>query len=77
MKRIQDLLKQKEVELQQIQHEVEALRIVLRLLGEEDAATPLNVTPMSMTAGTPLAALSRAHRDNGHGIADGAARQFP
>lgn len=78
MKKIQDLLTQKEAELQQVQREVEALRIVTRLLGaDDDATTPVNVTPISMTAGTPLAAVSRAHKDNGQGIADGTARQFP
>jgi hypothetical protein len=78
MNNIQELLKKKEAELQQVQREVEALRIVTRLLGDDDdVATPVNVTPISMTAGTPLAAMSRAHKDNGHGIADGTARQFP
>jgi hypothetical protein len=81
MKKIQELLKQKEAELQLVQREVEALRIVNRLLGpEDDAAAPANVTsisPIPMTAGTPLAAMSRAHKDNGHAIADGTGRQFP
>jgi hypothetical protein len=75
---IQDLLRQKEEELQRVQREIEALKIVARLLRpDEDAITPVNVTPISMTAGTPLAAVSRAHKDNGHGIADGTGRQFP
>jgi hypothetical protein len=75
---IHDLLKKKEAELQRVQREVEALKIVARLLGsDEDAPSSLNVTPISMTAGTPLAAVSRAHKDNGHAIADGTGRQFP
>ncbi len=75
MTSIQELLKQKEAELQQIKREIEALQIVARLLHDGADAT---VAPQSATlAATPLAASPRVNKSNGHDTSDVSSRQFP
>jgi hypothetical protein len=56
MKDIQELLKQKEVRMQQLRAEIEALRLVAPLLGEPMAA--------AAGAGSSVAASSPARPDN-------------
>jgi len=75
---ILELLKQKEEEFQRIQKELEALRIVARMMADMEgkAASP-NVKAISSVAGVPLAALSRAEKENAQGFADAVGRQFP
>ena len=72
---IQELLKQKEAELQQIKREIEALQIVARLLhdGTDATVAPQNV----ILAATPLAASPRVNKSNGHDTSDAGSRQFP
>jgi len=53
MKNIADVLKQKEAELERIQHEIEALRIAERLLSDEgDSARPLASTGTTQKSAT-------------------------
>jgi hypothetical protein len=52
MKNINDVLKQKEAELQQVQREVEALRLAIRLLSDEGEAR-WDVRPAAPIATTP------------------------
>lgn len=52
MKNIVEVLKQKEAELQQLQREVEALRISVRLLSEEGDPR-VDGRPLSPTGTTP------------------------
>lgn len=78
MKNIQEVLRQKEYELEQLQREVDAIRLVVRLLTDEgeSAAARNEVAVVPVTAGTPLAAVARVQRANGR-ILDPAIRQFP
>lgn len=78
MKNIYDVLKQKEAQIQQIQKEIEALRLAARLLADEDDAESAR-TVASVVAGTPLAAVPRVsiNKENGHGAWDGTNKQFP
>lgn len=77
MKNIQDLLKQKEAELERVQREIEALRIVARLLDDGTQTASVSVMPVVASAGTPLAAVSRMQKGNGHATSDVSTRQFP
>jgi len=84
MKNIFDVLKQKEAELQQLQREIEALRIAARLLAEEEPASATMSKPASAAASAPVtvaSAVSRATspvREGGYSAAwDNAPRQFP
>jgi outer membrane protein TolC len=52
MKNINEVLKQKEAELQQVQREVEALRLAIRLLSEESDPR-LEMRPLTPTATMP------------------------
>lgn len=76
MKNIYDVLKQKEAQIQLIQREVEALRLAARLLAEDEEAESARPMP-SVVAGTPLAAVPRVSKDNGHGSWDATNKQFP
>lgn len=81
MKNIYDVLKQKEAQILQLQKEIEALQIAVRLLSDEsEAVAPAKAVPIAV-AGTPLAAMSRAvvGKENGHGgpTWDAVNKQFP
>ncbi len=76
MKSVHELLKQKEAELQQIKREIEALRIVARLLEEDSTGTSV-ATQAAIMAVTPLAASMRVNKSNGHDTSDVSSRQFP
>jgi len=56
MKNILDVLKQKEIELLQVQKEVEALRMVARLLADETQAAEAANAQKPAAAGTQTAA---------------------
>lgn len=75
MKNIQDLLKEKESQLEQIQREIEALRIVARLLDDSQQNASENVKPIAPVA--PLVSVPRSQRTIGHAISDLSTRQFP
>lgn len=82
MKDINEVLKKKETDLQQLQREVEALRIAARLLSEEvETVTayarpaPANAYAPSTRPAPPPAA---AATDAGYGASwDAAAKEFP
>lgn len=85
MKNILDVLKQKEIELLQVQGEVEALRMVARLLADETQAAeaayaqktaavvtqPVSTQPARSTPPIPAAAPRE-----GHPAWDAAAKKF-
>jgi len=83
MRDINEVLRKKEVDLQQLQREVEALRIAARLLSEETEpatvyarpATPTNAyAPPTRPAPPPPAGAA----DAGYGASwDAAAKKFP
>ncbi len=77
MKNIQDLLKQKEAELEKVQRELEALRIVARLLQDGTETVTANVMPIPATAGVPIAAMQRTTKSIGRTISEMETRQFP
>jgi len=74
MKNIFDVLKQKEAELQQIQKEVEALRVAARLLSDEsEARMDAAIRPAAVPAG-PVPAPRAKEVAAGF---DAGPRQFP
>lgn len=78
MKNIYDVLKQKEAQIEQLQTEIEALRVAARLLADDDEVLEVSRTPGPAVAGTPLASVTRmATRDNGHTAWDANNKQFP
>jgi hypothetical protein len=80
MKNIYDVLKQKEAQIQQLQKELEALKLAARLLSE-DGEPEVSPRPISaVVAGTPLAAVPRlaGNKENGQQTAwDSTTKQFP
>lgn len=78
MKNIYEVLKQKESQIQQLQREIEALKLAARLLAE-DGEAETNARPMSaVVAGTPLAAAPRVgNKENGQSGWDTTSKQFP
>jgi hypothetical protein len=77
MKNIYEVLKQKEAQIQQLQKEIDALRIAARLLSEDGEMEP-SVRPMSsVVAGTPLATVPRAGKENGQAGWEATTKQFP
>ena len=80
MKNIYDVLRQKENQIQQLEKEIEALKLAARLLeeSEDTIRVPEPIKPIAVVAGTPLAAASRvAGKENGQGVWDGINKQFP
>jgi hypothetical protein len=71
MKSIVEVLKQKEAELQQIQIEVEALRVAMRLMSEDGDGSVHSLAP----AGTPSE--SREPRIKETSTGSNPTRQFP
>lgn len=79
MKDINEVLRRKEMDLQQIQKEVEALRVAARLLSEDAEAAaafaPRAATPVSYAA---PARTTPSGTDAGYGaVWDAAAKKFP
>jgi len=84
MRDINEVLRKKELDLQQLQREVEALRIAARLLSEEAEAatvyTPRAAAPVNSYAppGRPAPPLPVSANDPGLGAPwDAAAKKFP
>ncbi len=89
MKNVFDVLRQKEAELQQIQKEIEALRVAARLLADEQEAEDDSgpsrtavaaVLPRPASATTAAPALRPGTQVVGDGYSaarDNALRQFP
>lgn len=78
MKNIYDVLKQKEAQIEQLQSEIEALRVAARLLADDDDVLEVSRTSGTVVAGTPLASVTRmSARDNGHTSWDATSKQFP
>ena len=82
MKDINEVLRKKETDLQQIQREVEALRIAARLLSDEAEIAPAYTRPMaSATAYAPPtrpAQPTSAGAEAGYGASwDAAGKKFP
>lgn len=79
MKNIYDVLKQKESEIQQLQKEIEALRIAATLLADDTDARPVAA---AVAAPTPVLAPVRnttpVIKEAAHsGTWDSSSRQFP
>jgi len=81
MKDINEVLRKKEADLQQIQREVEALRVAVRLLSEETEAASIfarPVLPTSTYAPPARPAPPPTSADAGYGASwDAAAKKFP
>jgi len=79
MKDINEVLRRKEMDLQQIQKEVEALRVAARLLSEDAEAAaafaPRAATPVSYAA--PARAASSGAEAGYGAVWDAAAKKFP
>jgi hypothetical protein len=74
MKNIFDVLRQKEAELQQIQKEIEALRVAARLLSDESDPRPEAAMRPTVVPATPEV-LPRAKQATS--VFDAGSRQFP
>lgn len=70
MKNIVEVLKQKEAEMQQVQAEIDALRVALRLLSEDDN-TGRPLAPTGTTGTSPESRLKEIK------MVSDAPRQFP
>jgi hypothetical protein len=88
MKNVYDVLRQKEQELQQLQREVEALRLAARLLNDDnEMAAPLPLVPrmasgaaaeaVPMPPPRPAAELPKAEKGGYSAAWDNAPKQFP
>lgn len=76
MKNINDVLRQKELEIQQIQREIEALRIAARLLADDDDAPQARTSVASTVVPRPAAVVAKP-ADAGFGVPQPGIRQFP
>lgn len=78
MKNIHDVLRQKELEIQQIQREIEALRVAARLLADDnDTDAPALRTAVPSTAAPRPAAVVSKPADATFGVPQTGIRQFP
>lgn len=84
MKNIFDVLRQKESDLQQLQKEVEALRIAARLLADESDSDANRTTarvamppPTRVAQATPAAAPATSVREPQNSVWDKPLAQFP
>jgi len=79
MRDINEVIRRKEAELQQLQRDIEALRVAQRLLAEEDGGTAYPQRPATTSAYTPGArTASPSVIDAGYGASwDAAAKKFP
>jgi len=83
MKDINEVLRKKEADLQQIQREVEALRVAVRLLSEETEAASIFARPVLPTSAyapptRPAPPPTAGSPDPGYGSSwDAAAKKFP
>ena len=74
MKNIFDVLRQKEAELQQIQRDIEALRVAARLLSDDGDPRP---EPAMRPAAVPSTPESMPRSKSATPVFDASTRQFP
>lgn len=77
MKNIHDVLRQKELEIQQIQREIEALRLVARLLADDTDTDAVTVRPIASTSTPRPAAVVAKPADAAFAVPQSGIRQFP
>ena len=78
MRNISDLLREKEAELQQLEKEVEALRLAVSLLNEEGSAAAAGTIVAIASPKIPDLALSFGEHDSGTSVFGApTSRQFP
>ena len=79
MKNIYEVLRQKELEIQQLQKDIEALRVAARLLADDgDVETKVGTGPQPMrTAVTPAATTPRPAEAGYSASSSAGVRQFP
>jgi hypothetical protein len=80
MKNIYDVLKQKESEIQQLQKEIEALRIAATLLADDTDARPVAAAAVAAPTPvlTPVRNTTPVIKEAAHsGTWDSSSRQFP
>ncbi len=67
MKDIYEIIRQKEQQMQQVQKELEALRLAAELMSDNGAGTPIPIRPTSETSSTRTAVAAEG----------GAAKRWP
>ncbi len=81
MKNIHDVLRQKELEIQQIQREIEALRLAARLLADDAETEAPAVRPSVASAAVPRPAaapvMAKPADQTPFSVPQGGIRQFP
>jgi hypothetical protein len=60
MRDVNELLRRKEADLQNLQKEIEAIRLVVRLLAQDEEAAEVNVAPGGTVATLPRPAVQAA-----------------
>ncbi len=77
MKDINEVIRRKEAELQQLQRDMEALRVASRLLAEEEGGAYASGAAASAYAAPPRPAPPPAASEGGYGASWDAAKKFP
>jgi hypothetical protein len=78
MKNIHDVLRQKELEIQQIQREIEALRLAARLLADDTDTDTATVRPSITSAAAPRpASVIAKPAEAAYAVPQTGIRQFP
>jgi hypothetical protein len=78
MRNIRELLREKEAELQQLEKEIEALRLSASLLDQEDSSAAAETNVAVASPKSPAAAPSLEERTSGITVSGApASRQFP
>jgi len=79
MRDINEVIRRKEAELQQLQRDIEALRVAARLLGEEEAGAGYAARPGAGNAyASPPRPAPAGASEAGYGASwDAAAKKFP
>jgi hypothetical protein len=77
MKDINEVIRRKEAELQQLQRDMEALRVASRLLAEEEGGAYASGPAASAYAAPPRPAPPPAASEAGYGASWDAAKKFP
>jgi hypothetical protein len=79
MKNIYEVLRQKELEVQQLQKDIEALRVAARLLADDsEAETKVSSGPQPMRTTVPPATTTPRAAEAGYSASSSAGvRQFP
>lgn len=77
MKNINDVLRQKELEIQQIQREIEVLRVAARLLADDSDTDTASVRPAIAASAPPRPAAVMAKPADSAFAPQAGVRQFP